>query len=317
MVSFAFKNHYERLGVSPEASDEEIRRAYRKMALTYHPDVAKDKLWAQDIFILISEAHQVLTDAQARSRYDADLGRKQGFFGRGGDPDSDGKTTAPADEERSSVRSAVWEFAKNNPNTQRASAFNWKNTANTTRPRMRKRPDLDARANIEIPLEDALQGALHTVTIECTDPGEKSHRLSTYHVRIPANVWQGQELRLGSCGLTDPVTGEKGDLYLKIHYARHKRFRLMGDNLLVEIEVPVWDVVLGGFMRIPGLESEASLQIPPGAQMGQRFTLKDQGMPTKAGGRGDLIVSLKINLPQAQTQRQKDAWRNLMREYGR
>lgn len=311
MVSLVFKNHYERLGVSQDASDEDIRRAYRKMARTYHPDVAKDKHFAQDFFILISEAHKVLSDPIARRRYDGELHRRQNFARTmEAEPHMRNTTT----EDRAGVKSAAWEFAQKNPGANRANGFQWK-TASASRPRMRKRPDLDARANIEIPLEDAINGALHTVTIECNDPGEKSHRLATYHVRIPSGVWQGQQLRLANCGLQDPVTGESGDLYLKIHYARHKRFRLMGKNLFTEVEAPAWDAALGAFMRIPVLDGEAALQIPVGAQSGQRFTLKGHGAPLREGERGDLIVSLKVTYPAAQTARQKELWKSLAREY--
>lgn len=321
MVSFVFKNHYERLEISPEATEDEIRKAYRKLARTYHPDVAKDKLLAQDVFILISEAHRVLTDPEARQRYDLELERKERVNRsfetvRSKANSATGRTPYNGFAEAAKgTRQANWEFTQNHPGAQRASAFHWKNTVNNNRPRTRKRPDLDARANIEVPLEDALHGALHTVTVECTDPGQKSHRLATYHVKIPAAVYHGQEVRMGGCGLNDPDTGEKGDLYLKIHYASHKRFRLMGDHLFTEIEVPVWEVMLGGFIRVPTLEGDTSLQIPAGAQAGQRFTLNGQGMPHAQGGRGDLIFSLKVTFPTAETARQKELWRALAREY--
>jgi curved DNA-binding protein len=311
MVSFVFKNHYERLGIAPDATEDEIRRAYRRMARMHHPDVAKDKHLAQDAFILINEAHKILSDPTTRQRYDNELSRRQNFTQS---VETEPRMRNHAADDRAGVKSAVWEFAQKNPGSNRADSFQWKKTS-SARPRMRKRPDLDARANIEIPLEDAINGALHTVTIECNDPGEQSHRLATYHVRIPAGVWQGQQLRLSSCGLQDAMTRESGDLYLKIHYARHKRFRLMGNNLFTEIEAPAWDAALGAFMRVPVLDGEAALQIPVGSQAGQRFTLKGHGMPLRDGERGDMVVSLKVTYPAAKTARQKDLWKALAREY--
>lgn len=317
MVSFAFKNHYERLGLASNASEEDIRRAYRQLARQYHPDVAKNKSLAQDMFILLSEAHRTLTDPGLRRRYDAELEKRERVTSRyvhnaAAEPSSRMRNTTG--EDRAGVRTATWEFAREHPDTARARGFSWK-AAGTARPRTRKRPDLDARANIEVPLEDAIHGALHTVTIECHDPGEQSHRLATYHVRIPAGVCQGQQLRLSGCGLNDASTGEAGDLYLKIHYARHKRFRVMGEQLFTELEIPVWEAATGVCRRIPVLDGDAPLVIPPGSQQGQRLTLKGFGMPQHDGSRGDMVVMLKLCVPAARTARQKELWKAIAREH--
>lgn len=315
MIALAFKNHYERLGVSPQSSEAEIRRAYRRLARKHHPDVAVDKVLARDLFILINEAHNTLVDPERRRDYDAELHLRERFRRPLGNGTGHKHTHSPIHPDNG-IRTAAWEYAQENPGRQPASAFSWKQKASSTsRPRTRKRPDLDTRANIEIPLEDALNGALHTVTIECEAPGGQHHRLSTYHVRIPPGVTKGQQLRLADCGLRDNLTGEAGDLYLNVHYARHKRFRLLGTTLFTEVEIPVWDAALGALMCIPTLDGKANLHVPQGAQPGQRFTLKGYGMPTGNGQRGDLLVALKLTYPAAHTARQKAHWESLARAY--
>ena len=194
-------------------------------------------------------------------------------------------------------------------------AFKWK-TAPDCQDGSVKRRDLDTQAFIEITLEEALLGTVQMVSIDCDDTADHRSQMATYRVKLPPGIWRGEQLRMVGCGLFDEYAEEYGDLYLRVGYAKHDYFRLMGTHLYSEVEIYPWNAAVGLTMAVPTLNGEANLDIPEGVQPGQRFDLKNYGMPERMGGRGDLIISVKIHCPAAHTARQKALWEVLSREYG-
>ena len=312
MVSFAFKNYYERLGVTHQASDVEIRKAFRQLAQLYHPDVADSKHDAQEMFVLINEAHQALTDPSARKEYDQRLTSRWDTQSPG--PVSPRSGTSSHDD-LSGIRNVEWERCDEGKVNRKTMAFQWKTSPDGQRGSV-KRSDLDTQAYIEITLEEALVGTVQIVSIDYDDAKDYSPHITTYRVKLPPGIWRGEQLRMVGCGLHDEYSEEYGDLYLRIGYVKHDHFRLMGTHLYTEVEMYPWDAALGLMLHVPTLNGEANLQIPEGVQPGQRFNLKNYGMPERMGGRGDLIVSVKIRFPAANTTRKKALWQALSREYG-
>ena len=156
-----------------------------------------------------------------------------------------------------------------------------------------------------VPLEEALHGARRKITFQ-----RAGTKPQTYEVTIPPGVREGQRIRLGGQGEAGIHGGPAGDLYLNVRLAPHPDFQVDGADLKYEAELPAWQLVLGGEVAVPTMEGTAKLKIPPGSQPGQRFRLKDRGMP-KANGRGDLYVVLSVEIPKTLTPRQKELWQAL------
>lgn len=303
MISLIFQNHYERLQVSREATDEEIKAAYRRMARVYHPDVARDRKAGHEAFLLIKEAYEVLADAAQRRDYDELIGASERFKARKprpprGAPDarSAGASGAPPPKPR--PRPQASSYAGPRPDTRRP-----------------HREDLDVHATLEISLEEALFGSIQNVTFEDDPPLKADHHFKSIEVSIPRRCPAGQVLELKNKGQRDPRSLEQGHLYLTIAYARHERFRLLGHNLFTSIEVFPWDGALGSMVAITTLDGRANLKIPAGSQPWQSFRMEGFGMPDKEGKRGDLIVSLRFLQPPAESPLQSALWKQLKEAY--
>ncbi len=306
-----FKDYYQTLGVSRSASQDEIKKAFRKAARKYHPDAVPEaeKAAAETRFKEVNEAYEVLGDPEKRQRYDTlgadwERGAQQpppGWQQSGGFPG--GRGTSAEDFEFNFGGTGFSDFFE---------AFFGSRGGGGGHPfgrrggRAQPTRGADVEADIMVPLEEALHGAKRKITFQ-----RRGGNLQTYHITIPAGVREGQRIRLGGQGEAAGPGGTAGDLYLNVRLAAHPDFRIEGSDLYHDFDAAPALAVLGGSVSIPTMEGRANLKLPAGSQPGQKFRLKGRGMPKGGGERGDLYVVLNIAIPRSLTAEQRELWEKL------
>src|ERR1700738_5050619 len=316
-MAVQFRDYYETLGVAKTASDNEIRTAFRKLARKHHPDVAKDKKAAEEKFKQINEAYEVLSDPEKRKKYDqlgANWNQPGGFQpppewsgqpgGRSYQWGGDGGGGVEFEFGGTGFSDFFEAFFGGG---RGRSAFGGCGGREATAER-----GADVEADILVTLEEALHGSTRTVSLR--RPG--SNKVETYQVKIPRGVHEGQRIRLAGQGEAGARGGKSGDLFLRVRLARHPDFTVEGSDLIHEVKMGPWQAVLGTELKVPTLEGDVRLKIPPGTRGGQRFRLRGRGLPTSSGGRGDLYVDVQIDIPKKITERERDLWRELAKLHG-
>lgn len=320
-MAVQFKDYYESLGVPRTASDAEIKKAFRKLAREYHPDVAKDKKRAEEKFKAINEAYEVLSDAEKRKKYDQ-LGAnwKAGAEFRpppGWEQFAGGRTHrrgAAAGEDyefqfggtgfSDFFESLFGSMGRRRGGFNRPTGFGG-DAESTERGR-------DIEGDIMVTLEEAQRGSLRQVNVRSESGGRP--KTQTYQVKVPPGVSEGQRLRLAGRGEAGAGGGEAGDLFLRVHLARHPDFEVVEHNLIYEAELAPWEAVLGANISVPTLNGPVNIKIPPGTQGGQKLRVRGRGLPQRDGGNGDLIVVARIEVPERVTDSERKLWEQLQRE---
>jgi curved DNA-binding protein len=331
-MAVEFKDYYQVLGVDRSASDDEIRKAFRKLARKYHPDVAKDKRGAEDKFKEINEAYEVLGDPPKRKKYD-ELGahwRDDAQFHQPRDHTRPGwqesRHRGPAGFDFQFDGTGFSDFfeqffgARAGAGGRSAEDF----AAFSERGQ-------DVEADLMVTLEEAFHGATRPISLRlssacpvcqgtgllqhgpcqnCHGTGE-SAQVDNYTVKIPPGVRDGQRLRLPGRGRAGVGHGAAGDLYLRVRLAPHPDFRVEDNDLHHELELAPWEAVLGSEVRVPTLTGPIQIKVPPASQPGQRLRLRGHGLPVKNGGRGDLFVVLQIQLPTQVSDEERALWQQL------
>ena len=313
-MAVKFQDYYETLGVDRKATQDEIRRAYRKLARKYHPDVNSEK-GAEDKFKGINEANEVLKDPEKRKLYDqlgADWKAGQDFK-----PPRDWEDVhfayrgAPPKGEDYGFGGGFSDFFE--------TIFGGRpggRTAGAGQPAGWAMRGLDHEAEIVVTLDEAFRGGLRTVTLQGreVDPqGRLRSVTKTYKVRIPEGVTDGGRIRLPGKGGEGMSGGTAGDLYLRVHIEPHPTFRLEGHDLRMEVPVTPWEAALGATVEVPVLDGTVSLKIPPGVQSGQKLRLKGKGFPKQKGGRGALLARVKIVVPEKISPEERELFEALAR----
>ncbi|MES2950344.1 MAG: DnaJ C-terminal domain-containing protein [Pseudomonadota bacterium] len=306
-----FKDYYAALGIDRNATDDEVRKAYRKLARKYHPDVSKEAD-AQVRMRDINEAHEVLRDTEKRAAYDAlaDRVARGGHVGEGGfqpPPGWDegfefhrGPSQGPTDHaDFSDFFSSVFGSAA------RRSA---------TRHNYRARGE-DHHAAIEISVEDALHGVEREITLralETDTQGLPTFVNRTLKVKIPAGVQPGQFIRLSGQGMPGHGGEPAGDLYLEVRMALHSLYRVEGRDLYLTLPVTPTEAALGAQVQVPTPGGGMlEVTVPPNARSGLKLRLKERGLPGKPPGH--LYLLLEIALPPADTPAARAAYEQLAR----
>jgi len=305
-MAVKYKDYYEVLGVPRNATDEEIRKAFRKLARQYHPDVAKDKKKAEEKFKEINEAYEVLGDPEKRRQYD-ELGSHwksgaefrpppgwENMHATGGFPG--GFRFEREFHFGGTGFSDFFEQLFGRHGHFRGFQTHW--------PEEEAQRGQDVEADIMVTLEEALKGSVRTITLE-RDGQQEVHK-----VKIPAGILPGQKLRVPGWGNFGTGGGAAGDLYLRVRLARHPDFEVQGKDLVYELELPPWDAVLGAEVKVPTLEGSVTIKIPPGTQNGRKLRVRGHGLG-KENERGDLIVQIKIQVPEHVNERQRKLWEQL------
>jgi curved DNA-binding protein len=316
-MAVQFRDYYETLGVSKTATEDEIRSAFRKLARKYHPDVAKDKKSAEEKFKQINEAYEVLSDPEKRRKYDqlgANWNQPGGFQPP---PDWGGQRPGGGSYRHFGGDGGVeFEFGGTGFSDFFEAFFGGGRGSSAfggfgQRPAGAERGN-DVEADIMVPLEEALHGATRTVSLRRA--GAK--KVETYQVKIPRGVREGQRIRLAGQGEAGERGGKSGDLFLRVRLARHPDFRVEGSDLIHEAKIYPWQAVLGTELEVPTLEGHVRLKVPPGTRSGQRFRLRERGLPSSSGARGDLYVEVQVEVPKKITERERELWRELARLHG-
>jgi curved DNA-binding protein len=260
-------DYYDVLGVSRTATGDEIKKAFRRLARQYHPDVNPGDKSAEEKFKDINEAYDVLSDEEKRVEYNRSLtGNKRLGIRPWEKANSNGNGKIPRTEQD------LWKFRDfNNLNTKRAKI--------ASSPRLTRR---DVEAKLTLPLEKAYQGGRQRIRLE---DGR------SIEVDMPAAMIDGQKIRLKGQGI------EGGDLYLKITIARHPFFRIQGSDIVCQVPITPSEAIVGGFVEIPTIDGLVKMMIPKGVRSGQRLRLANKGYPTSQGERGDQLVEIILVNP--------------------
>jgi curved DNA-binding protein len=285
---------YEVLGVSRNASQDEIQRAYRKLARTYHPDVNSDPA-AEDRFKEISEAYDVLSDPQTRRRYDA-FGADFRQVPEGVDPQewrrSRASAGAGAGQTRSGRGSGGFSYSTGDVDLEDLlGGFFGGRFGGSGRGRG-PIPGADQEAELELTVEEAYQGVRKSVTLA----GGGTRR--SFDVTVPAGVTDGQRIRLTGQGGRGSDGAPNGDLYLVVRIAPHPRYRLDGRDLHVELRLAPWEAALGTSVAVDTPAGEVKVKVPGGTSSGRRIRLRGHGLPNPKGKAGDLYAEARIMVPE-------------------
>jgi len=300
-----FKDYYQVLGVDRDAGEDQIKRAYRKLARKYHPDVSK-LADAEERFKEVSEAYKVLKDPEKRAAYDQ-LGQDwqqgqefhpppdwgAGFEFRGAGPGAD---AAGSSDFFASLFGS--EFGAT-PHDHAGFAGRGE----------------DHHAKVLIDLEGAYRGAKQTVTLQTPELDEQGNfrvRDRSLKVRIPKGIKQGQHIRLAGQGAPGIGGGPSGDLYLEVLFRQHALYRVDGRDVHLKLPVAPWEAALGATVKTPTPEGMVDLKIPAGSGGGTKLRLKGRGIPDRQPG--DLYVELQIALPPADNDQAKELYRKMQRE---
>ena len=324
----AKKNYYDVLGIKHNASQQEIKQAYRSLARKYHPDVNPNDKSAEAKFKEINEAHEVLSDKESRRKYDqfgdqwqhADQfaqarGRQSSQWGSGNFGGSGGATYHFAGGGIDSIFDEILQGAG----------------ADTFRRRSRPRRGHDIESGVEITLEEAYHGTKRTLSLQVDEPctvcggsgriknvpcsvcrgAGMVRNMKRLEVKIPAGVTTGSKVRVAGKGQPG-YGGANGNLYLIISVKSHSLFERKGDDLHVDMAVPLMVAMLGGEVQVPTLKGKLSLKIPPETQNGRVFRLSGQGMPhLGTSSVGSLFARAKVELPTRLSEQEKELFNKL------
>lgn len=302
-----FKDYYQIMGVERSATQDEIKRAYRKLARKYHPDVSKEAD-AERRFKEMGEAYEVLKDPEKRAAYDqlgANWKAGQDFhpppeWDQGFEFHSSGYGGADTAQFSDFFESLFGQgFA---PGGRARGGFHARGG--------------DAHARVLIDLDDAYHGASRTLTLKSTvlgTDGRPHLKERTLNVRIPKGVRQGQSIRLSGQGDPGMGQGKPGDLYLEIEFRPHPFYHVEGRDVYVDLPVAPWELALGATVHAPTPAGKVDLKIPPASAAGRKLRLKGRGIPGNPAG--DLYVVLKVVLPPAESEAAKEAYREMAQAF--
>jgi curved DNA-binding protein len=311
-MTVEFKDYYQVLGLNRNATEFEIKKAFRALARQYHPDVAKDKHTAEVRFKEINEANEVLSDPEKRRKYDA-LGANWNHPERQApEPESGFEDRRGAGSEFHFEGTGFSDFFEQFFGRHESSfggftpSGNARNNGWNDHPVMQQGGDIEG--DILVTLDEVLHGASRVIRLQRTDPQTRLSTQQTLRVKIPPGVREAQLIRLAGKGQDGIGGGEAGNLYLHVTYAKHPEFRVRGVDLYHDLELSPWEAVLGAKIHIPTLDGLVSLIIPAGTVAERQFRLTGKGLPAGGGRRGDLYAIVSIQVPSDLTAKQKLAW---------
>jgi curved DNA-binding protein len=320
-MAVEYKDYYRVLGVTPKATDDEIKKAFRALARKYHPDVAKDKKSAEEKFKEINEANEVLSNPESRKKFDelgADWkagaesrsspgragGRSAGRGAQGGEDEFEFEGTGFSD---------FFEqfFGGRAGQPRGASPFGAQGFANR-----REEPEAalrgrDIQGDILITLDEVLNGAMRAISVRRANARTGQEETETYQVRIPKGVQAGQTIRVSGKGGEGANGGQAGDIYLRVRYAQNPDWEVSGADLIGHLELAPWEAVLGATVPVRTFDGSLSVKVPAGFRQGQKLRFRGKGLPVGADKRGDLYVEASIQIPSQISKEEERLWKEL------
>ncbi|MBR8833625.1 MAG: DnaJ domain-containing protein [Stigonema ocellatum SAG 48.90 = DSM 106950] len=314
MAATDFKDYYTILGVSKTATAEEIKQAFRKLARKYHPDVNPNNKQAEARFKEVNEAYEVLSDPDKRKKYDQ-FGQywkqAEAGYASGAGADMGGFDFTQYGSFDDFINELLGRFAgASSPGG--GQSYSYRTTTGTpsgfgNKGDFRGFQDVgasgvpDTEATIGLTFAEAFSGVQKHLNLgnEVID------------VRIPAGAKSGSRLRVRSKGQVNPITQQRGDLYLKVELQPHSFFKFEGDNLVCEVPITPDEAVLGASIEVPTPDGTVSVKVPTGVRSGQSLRLGGKGWPLPRGGRGDQLVKIAIVPPKDLTQEEREYYEKL------
>jgi curved DNA-binding protein len=302
-MAVAFRDYYEVLGVPRDASADDIRAAYRRLARQYHPDVNKEP-GAEDRFKEVAEAYEVLRDSEKRERYDRlgpnwkagdDVSGAAGFEGFEGFTPRGGRGFGEGVRVEFREGGDFSDFFQSFFGARGRGAARGGFDGFSTR-------GSDEEATLELSLEEAVRGGRRKISLG----GGRD-----YEVNIPAGVRDGQRIRLAGEGGRGAGDGPPGDLFLRVRIKPHPRFRVEGSDLHTDLPVSPWEAALGATVEVRTLTGTARVRVPPGSSTGRKLRLRGQGLPGPRGGTGDLYAHVKVMVPKKLTDQERELFEQL------
>ena len=313
-----FKDYYQTLGVSRDASQDDIRKSFRKLAREYHPDVAKDKKAAEEKFKEINEAYEVLSDPAKRKKYDtlgANWNRAQPPPGGGPFGGQGGRGFRGQNGEEFEFHfggTGFSDFFEQFFGGRGDGGFGFDDHAQARRgaaPGPTRGKDIEG--DILVALDEALQGSVRTISFQRRNRQTGQVVSESFRVRIPVGVTEGQLIRVPGKGEEGRSGGPAGDLYLRVRFAQHPDFRVRGADLYYDLDLAPWEAVLGTTVTIPAVDGPVTVRIPPGTGTGKQLRVRGRGLPAGGGSRGDLYAVSTVQAPTEISDEERELWQKL------
>ncbi len=298
-----FKDYYEILGVARTASSDEIKKAYRKLAHQYHPDVSKDPA-GEAKFKEVGEAYTTLKDKEKRAAYDA-LGRHSAGEEFRPPPNWAGSQAYQGGQAFSfddiDLADLFASFSKGHRHPQQSGQ----------QPAM---PGQDYEMATQISLEDAHHGTTVELSFKVPEydaQGQLKHVPHAFKARIPKGMTNGQKMLLRGKGGKGFHGGKDGNLYLNISFIPHRLFRAQGHDLYIDLPLAASEAALGATVKVPTLDGAVNLKVPAGAKTGQKLRLANRGLPKHNQEHGDLFVVIQIVVPTSLSDKERELFKAL------
>jgi curved DNA-binding protein len=327
-MAVEYKDYYAQLGVPRTASEDEIKKAFRKLARKHHPDTASDKTKAEEKFKEINEAYEVLGDPQKRRKYDA-LGANwkhgggfqppPGWGGGGGRRSAHSPGQAREFHFGGTGFSDFFEQLFGGGGGagfgDLGSLFGQGATTGAARGPAAQQRGGSVEGDILVTLEEVRHGSIREISLQREDPRTGGTTVQTFRVRVPTGVRDGQTIRVAGKGGEGLAGGPPGDLLLHVRVAAHPDFQVRGGDLYHDLELAPWDAVLGTTVSVPTLDAPVSVRIPAGTAAGQQLRVRGRGLPAGGGNPpGDLYVIVRIRLPKRVTEEERSLWEALKKQ---
>ncbi len=311
-----FRDYYEVLGVARDASQDDIRKAFRKLARKYHPDVAANKSTAEEKFKEINEAYEVLGDPEKRKKYNS-LGEHWKHAGDFSPPPGGGaygqwggfgdQETEDAYHFEGTGFSDFFENFFGRRSSQQGAPRRATGSGRSTIPQRGR----DIESEILVGIDEVMNGSERELVIQAARGGAARER-RTVTIRIPRGVGEGQRIRCAGLGEPGSAGGPPGDLFLRVRLERHPDFRVDGHDLYFDLRLAPWEAVLGATVPVRTPHGGINIKVPPGTESGTEFRLSGKGLPKgKDEGHGSLFAVAQVVTPTELSEEETRHWQAL------
>jgi curved DNA-binding protein len=315
-MSVQYRDYYEILGVDKSASQDEIKKAFKKLARKYHPDVAKDLPNAEEKFKEVNEAYEVLGDPEKREKFDTlganwqhgqDFGGGPGGFygapgGGGGSYEYHFGGSTGFSDFFESVFGGGGGFSGSDPFGGYGGRGSRSNAPTAGQ---------DIEADLLVKIEEIMTGATRELRLARPSASGQPGGETTIRVKIPKGIGEGQRIRCAGMGYPGRNGGPTGDLYLKVRIERHPIYRPVGKDLESDLVLAPWEIALGTSARVPTPHGEVKMTVKPGTSPGTRMRLKGKGLPKGDSDFGDLFLEVVVEFPEKTSDEERKLWEKL------